>query len=214
MIRNFNIVCLIIIVLLFSSCTRDAVIIPEPPVVITTNGAYILSEGGVNPGSSKLSFYSIPKDSFYINIFSPGNLGLFPSGLIFKNNNLFVTEQGNFGSAGKIYKLDTNGTTLLSQVIGTNPYSLTSANNKIYITNGPASNVSVVDMNSLSIIKNIGVGAYPQEILAIGNKVFVCNTSLYGGAQDSTVSVIDATTDNVVKTVIVQKDPSSSGNNK
>lgn len=207
MYRNLFVFCLIIVPL-FSSCTRDAVIIPEPPVVITTNGAYILSEGGVNPGTSRLSFYSITKDSFYTNI-SPGILGLFPSGLVFKNNNLFLTEQGNFGSAGKIYKLDTNGAVITSQVVGTNPYSLTALNNKIYITNGPASNVSVVDMNSLSFIKSISVGVYPQEIIAIGNKVFVCNTSLYGGAQDSTVSVIDATTDNVVKTVIVQKDPSS-----
>ena len=209
MFRNISIVCLSIFALLFSSCTRDEIIIPEPPVVLTTNGAYILSEGGVNPGSSKLSFYSIAKDSFYTNIYSPGILGLFPSGLIFINNNLFLTEQGNFGSAGKIYKLDTNGSTILSQVVGTNPYSLAAANNKIYITNGPAGNVSVVDMNSLSLIKSISVGVYPQEIIAIGNKVFVCNTSLYGGAQDSTVSVIDATTDNVVKTIIVQKDPSS-----
>ena len=209
MFRNISIVCLSIFALLFSSCTRDEIIIPEPHVVLTTNGAYILSEGGVNPGSSKLSFYSIAKDSFYINIFSSSILGLFPSGLIFINNNLFLTEQGNFGSAGKIYKLDTSGTTLLSQVIGTNPYSLAAANNKIYITNGPAGNVSVVDMNSLSLVKNIIVGVYPQEIIAIGSKVFVCNTSLYGGAQDSTVSVIDANSDNVVKTIIVQKDPSS-----
>ncbi len=208
--NTLHFICLLVLTIIsLSGCTREEIIIPEPPVVLTTNGAYILSEGGVNPGSSKLSFYSITKDSFYTNIFSSGILGLFPSGLIFKSNNLFLTEQGNFGSAGKIYKLDTNGSMLLSQVVGTNPYSLAAANNKIYISNGPAGNVSVVDMNSLSFVRNIRVGVYPQEIMAIGNKIFVCNTSLFGGAQDSTVSVIDATTDNVVKTIIVQKDPSS-----
>ena len=30
-------------------------------------------------------------------------------GLIFINSNLYLTEQGNYGSSGKIYKLDTNG---------------------------------------------------------------------------------------------------------
>ena len=122
--NTLHFICLLVLTIIsLSGCTREEIIIPEPPVVLTTNGAYILSEGGVNPGSSKLSFYSITKDSFYTNIFSSGILGLFPSGLIFKSNNLFLTEQGNFGSAGKIYKLDTNGSMLLSQVVGTNPYS-------------------------------------------------------------------------------------------
>jgi YVTN family beta-propeller protein len=204
-----NIVYLFVLIILLACCTRDEIVIPEPPVILSTNGAYILSEGGITPGSSMLSFYSISADSFYADIFNPGTLGLFTDGLIIINKNLYLTEQGNFGSAGKIYKLDTNGTAITSQVTGTNPYSLTTANNKIYITNGPASNVSVLDINNFSLITTINVGAYPQEIISIGNKVFVCNTSIFGGAQDSTVSVIDATTDQIVETIVVQKDPSS-----
>lgn len=196
------------LIITLSSCTRDSIIIPEPPVILSTDGAYILSEGGA-PGTSSLSFYSISADSFYASIFSPGVLGLYPDGLIVFNNSLYLTEQGNFGSPGKIYKCDTSGKVSISQVVGTNPYSLTTANNKIYITNGPASNVSVVDVNNLSLITTINVGVYPQEILALGNKVFVCNTGMYGGAQDSTVSVIDAALDQVVATITVQKDPSS-----
>ena len=200
---------MLVLILSLSSCTRDEIIIPEPPFIPSTDGAYILSEGGVTPGTSSLSFYSISADSFYTSIFSPGILGLFPDGLMVFNNNLYLTEQGNYGSAGRIYKCDTSGTVLTSQVVGTNPYSLSVANNKIYITNGPASNVSVLDVNSLALIKTIAVGVYPQEILALDNKVFVCNTSMFGGAQDSTVSVIDALTDQVVATITVQKDPSS-----
>jgi len=211
MLKNSFSAYLFVLSLIFSlsSCTRDAIIIPEPPVILSTDGAYILSEGGVTPGTASLSFYSISADSFYASIFSPGILGLFPDGLIVFNNNLYITEQGNFGSPGIIYKCDTGGTVLISQVVGTNPYSLTTTNSKIYITNGPASNVSVVDVNSLSLITTINVGVYPQEILALGNKVFVCNTGMYGGAQDSTVSVIDAALDQVVATITVQKDPSS-----
>ena len=211
MLKNSFSVYFFVLALIFSlsSCTRDAIIIPEPPVILSTNGAYILSEGRFTLGSSKLSYYSISSNTFYESIFSPGNLGLYPDGLIIFNNNLYITEQGNFGSAGRIYKCDTVGAVLTSQVVGTNPYSLTIANNKIYVTNGPARNVSVLDLNSLSLITTINVGVYPQEILALGNKVFVCNTSLYGGAQDSTVSVIDVSTDQVAATITVQKDPSS-----
>lgn len=197
----FNIVYL-------SGCNRDEVI--NPPIIISASeGAYVLSEGGFAAGSSKLSFYNLTLDSFFVSIFNPSTLGLFPDGLIINNNNLYITEQGNAGAAGKIYKTDTNGTIISSSAVGTNPYSLTIANNKIYITNGPGNNVAVVDKNNLSTILTIRVGIFPQEILSIGNKVFVCNTNLFVGTTDSTVSVIDATTDLVVATIIVRKTPSS-----
>lgn len=188
------------------SCSDNNIV---NPVVTTSDGVFLISEGSFSASSSKLSYYNSTKDSFYVNVFNPSNLGLYPDGMIKYNNNLFITEQGNFGSAGKIYKTDMNGTLISQQSVGTNPYSLTSANNKIYITSGPASKVSVVDPSNLATIKEIAVGVYPQEILSYNNKVFVCNTGAYGGAADSTVSVIDAVTDAVVKTLRVDKDPAS-----
>lgn len=191
-----------------SGCNRDEIITP-PATVNSSKGAYVLCEGGFNPGTSKLSFYNRTTDSFYISIFNPGNLGLSPDGMILNENNLYITEQGNFGSAGKIYKTDTNGTVISSSDVGTNPYSLAISNNKIYITNGPANNVSVIDKNSFAPITTIGTGIYPQEIISIGNKVFVCNTSVFSGTTDSTVTVIDAAIDQVVATIIVRKSPSA-----
>lgn len=174
-----------------------------------STGAYILSEGTTAPGTSKLSYYNSFSGSFTQNIFNPGTLGLFPDGLIKYGGNLYVTEQGNYNSAGKIYKLDSNGKVLQQMSVGKNPYSLCAANNKIYVTNGPAGNVSVVDHYTLGTLKEIKAGVYPQEIISHNNFVYVCNTGTYGGDQDSTVSVIDASTDVVIKTLNVSKDPSS-----
>lgn len=204
--KNLIYILSLLIGFTFYSCSDNNPLVP--PVISTSDGVFILSEGGMTPGSSKLSYYNSVNDSFYINIFNPTNIGLFPDGMIKYNNNLYVTEQGNFNSAGKIYKTDLNGTVVLQQSVGTNPYSLCAANNKIYITNGPSSRVSVVEPNSLSTIKEITVGVYPQEIISYNNKVLVCNTSTYGGASDSTISIIDANSDAVVKTLRVAKDPS------
>lgn len=192
-----------------TGCDRNDV--TNPIIVITEKeGAYILGEGLFNnPGTANLSFYNLNSNNFTVNIFNPGELGNTPDGLILSGDNLFITEQGNFGSAGKIYKTDTNGTVILSNDVGVNPYSLTISNGKIYITNGPAGNVSIVDINALTTITTVAVGIYPQEILAIGNKVFVCNTSIYMGETDSTVSVIDATIDQVVGIIKVRQTPSS-----
>jgi len=198
---------LVVISIYFFGCSSNNPLVPVR--IISTKGAYILSEGTMSsPG--KLSFYSSVKDTFYQSIYSNGVLGLYPDGMIFSGDNLFITEQGNFGGPGELHKLDTNGAvTLSSNPFGTNPYSAAVANNKIYVTNGPASAVSVLDANSLSLIKTINVGVYPQEILAIGSKVFVANQSLFSGGQDSTISVIDAVHDSVVATIVVRKNPSS-----
>jgi YVTN family beta-propeller protein len=125
--------------------------------------------------------------------------------------NLYLVEQGpNFGGNGKLYKLDSAGNIInSSNPFGSSPYSLGISYYKIYVTNGPASSISVLDFASLNLIKQIDVGVYPQEILATVNKVFVCNTSAYGGQADSTVSVIDVITDSVISVISLRKDPTS-----
>lgn len=195
-------------VILLTSCNRDEIV--NPPVISNTSvGAYILSEGGFNPNTSKLSFFNRTKDSIYNNLFNPGSLGLLTDGIIYSANELFITEQGNFGSQGRIYKTDTNGTVKASLNAGINPFSLTLANNKIYVTNGPSNSVTVIDRTLTSVITTIPVGVYPQEIISIGNRVYVCNTSEFGGATDSSVSVIDAGIDQVISTINVRRTPSS-----
>lgn len=171
--------------------------------------AYILSEGGFSAGTSKLSLLEVQTNTFTQSIFSPGNLGLVPDGLIMYNKDVYVTEQGNYGGAGKIYRLDSTGMVINSSEVGTNPYSLTISNNKIYLSNGPVGTASVIKLDDFSFVKDIQVGAYPQEVASNNDYVFVANNSAWGGDSDSTVSVIDSHTDEIVSTITVKLNPSS-----
>lgn len=167
---------------------------------------YILSEGGFSPETSQLSMLDVTNNTFDNSLLP---LGLYPDGLILDGDNMYVTEQGSWGSQGKAYILDSLGTILDTTNFGLNPYSIAKANNKLYVTNGGASNVSVLDAVTLNQIKEISVGVYPQEILAINEYVFVANNSIWDGDSDSTVSVIDAELDSVVATITVRLNPSS-----
>lgn len=200
---------LVFSVLLLQGCSRDEITGPGPGPGID-RGVYILSEGNGSPTSVALSYYNITDSMFTQDLLS-GTIGSYPNGLIASGDQLFLSSQGNFGSPGKIYRLDLNGNIQqTSGDIGTNPYSIAESNNKLYLTNGPAGNVSVVDKNSLSQITTIQVGVYPQEILAANGKVFVCNTSdVFNSVFDSTISVIDAVSDVVVAQIDVQRDPTS-----
>lgn len=209
----------VIILIAINGCNREEIVGSNnnPVVINSKKGLYILSEGSMSvSGSSVLSFYDFDT-TFYQNIFRPGNLGNAPDGMIYDGSDILITEQGNFNSAGKIYRVDTGGTVKQSQIVGTNPYSLCISNGKIYVTNGPANNVSVLDFSSLATLKTISTGIYPQEILSYNGKVFVCNTSNWGGPYDSTVNVIDASADTVISRITLKREPSSialSRNNK
>ncbi|MBS1553149.1 MAG: hypothetical protein JST15_13870 [Bacteroidetes bacterium] len=196
-------------IFVIQGCERDEVIVNPPSNNTSANGIYILSEGNGTAGSAKLSFFNTTQNTFTDNIFSPGNLGLYPDGLLFADREVFIAEQGNFGSAGKVYRLDSNGKILNSASVGTNPYSLAAANGKLYITSGPANSVSVLNKSNLSYITVIGTGVYPQEVISIGNKIFAANNGAFGGVGDSTISVISAVFDQRIADIKVRQRPSS-----
>jgi YVTN family beta-propeller protein len=195
-------------IIFFNSCSEEEIIQNNPPGQTGGIHLYILNEGS-SAGTGKLSLYKSSNDSMYESIYS-GTLS-YPDGLYLDGGNLLVVEQGaSFGGPGKIYKLDMNGNlNHSSQPFGTSPYSLAVVNNKIYVTNGPGSSVSVLERNTFTLLNTISVGVYPQEILAQGNKVFVCNTSAFGGASDSTISVINALTDSVISTLVLRREVTS-----
>lgn len=213
MTNKIHVLSILFFLLCFSACNRDEINGPNTSFT-SGSGIYILSEGTLSASSAKLSYYNFNTGSYQSSIFAPGNLGLFPDGMILFSGKLYITEQGNYGSAGKIYKTDTNGIVQNFSNAGINPYSLAGASGKLYITNGPSNSVTVLDANTFALIKTINTGLYPQEIIAIGDRVFVCNTGYFGGAQDSTVTVIDATTDNVIYGLKIRPGLKSAGMTK
>ncbi|MBN8568621.1 MAG: YncE family protein [Ignavibacteria bacterium] len=209
---TLNLLLLLTASLIFiQGCYRDEILTPTNPSNQPHKfGVYVLSEGRGLTDQSALSFLSFYNDDFSYNITFPTYLGLYPDGIInYNSTTLYVTERGSANGPGKIYKIDTNGIILASNNIGLNPYSITANNGKAYCTNGPDSSVSVVDLNSLSEIKRIKVGLYPQEILALNNRVFVANTKITGGGTDSSISVIDAISDTQIDKFKVNISPSS-----
>ena len=206
--NKIRIAVLIVFAVAISSCTRDEVIV-VPPAPTVQDGVYVLCEGGFVPGTSKLAFYDFSNDTFYPDIYAPGTLGLFPDGIVLTGNYLYITEQGNFGSPGKIYKLDTNGTAIIASNLGVNPFNVIETNGRLYVTNGPSDIVSVVSRDNLQLLSTVNVRNYPQELTGIGNRVFVCNAGSFSTGPDSVVSVIDAGNNQVIGEIRVGKNPST-----
>ncbi len=77
---------------------------------------------------------------------------------------------------------------------------------KGYLSNGSlAGEVMIVDLNDLTISSSIAVGGGPEKMVYNGAFVFVANSGGWG--DDSTVSVIDPNTDQVIHTLNVGDRP-------
>ena len=90
---------------------------------------------------------------------------------------------------------------------GNNPwYMAFVGRNKAYVTNLKDNSVSVVDVETGTVLKNITVGTGPEGILVSGNKAFIANTGYAGWGQpyeQATVSIIDVLVDSVTHTLEV-----------
>jgi hypothetical protein len=168
----------VIFSVLFYGCSRDEVL-TNP--VNSTQGIFVLYEGGSVAGSGDYSFINIANDSIFNDVYQNSNqnsnLGLYPDGLVLSGTNLFVTSQGSYGGPGKIFKINSADNKLISSaVFGANPYDLTVTNDGIFVTNLASDYVTKLDLN-LGNPTSITVGSSPSKIIFAENNLFVAKQS-------------------------------------
>ncbi|RPH92289.1 MAG: T9SS C-terminal target domain-containing protein [Calditrichaeota bacterium] len=100
-------------------------------------------------------------------------------------------------------------TILLRQ--GSNPWSMAVVGRrKLYVTHWVTHQVSVVDLESGRVIKEIPVGRGPEGILVVNNLVFITNSGYAGWGlpfQPGSVNIVDGLTDSVIDTLLTPVNP-------
>ncbi|MBN1480422.1 T9SS type A sorting domain-containing protein [candidate division KSB1 bacterium] len=94
---------------------------------------------------------------------------------------------------------------------GANPWDMEFVGvDRVYVSNWVANTVSVVDLSTGSIIKDITVGKGPEDILILDNLAFVTNTGYAGWGlpyEQGTVMIIDISADRIIDTIAVPTNP-------
>lgn len=200
------------LILLFFSCKKDK---PEPEVVASQlkNGMLVLCEGLFQQNNATLSWINLDNDAINTDFFNAKNGRLLGD----TGNDMEV-----YG--GKIYIVVNNSNTLevlskstgvvIKQIqmvdgaVGKQPRSIVFAGSKAYITCYDGF-VDVLDTVSLSITQRIQVGANPEGLAVSNGKLFVANSGGLNAVVDSTVSVIDLSTNQEITKITVGKNPGS-----
>ncbi len=104
----------------------------------------------------------------------------------------------------------TDEVTNIPMAANSNPWEIEFVGtNRAYVTNLMTNTVSVIDLETGTVEKDIPVGTGPEGIIVDGNKAYVTNTGGYPTYDGSSVTIIDITTDTVLKTLDVATNPQS-----
>jgi hypothetical protein len=195
--KDFLFLGIFIFSVLLISCSRDEV--TNSPVS-NTQGILVLYEGGLTPGSGDYAFINTNNDSVYNDVYrnsnNNANLGLFPDGMYLYGQYLYVTSQGNYGGAGKMFKIGSTDNKLLDTLtFGTNPYDIELSEGDFWVTNIGGSTVTRIDGN-LNVLSTIQVGANPTKIVNSLNHLYVAKASY---TSEYSVAVIDNISNSVSK---------------
>jgi len=193
-----------ILATIFVSCSKD----DEKPIDTGyLHGVFITNEGGFMSNNGSISYYDIDSGKVTNNLFQMIN-GRVPGDVVqsfgVAGNKGFIV----VNNSQKVEVVDMESFESLGTITGVDypRYFIGIDNDKGYLTNGSfAGKVYIINLVTLELTDSIAVGNGPENIVKSGNYVFVANSG--GWTNDSTVSVIDVTTDQVIKTIHAGDNP-------
>lgn len=196
------IVILLSLPLFFYACDDDEKAKPGA----YENGVFIVNEGNMGSGDGSVSFYSYKSDSVFNNIFEGVNgrvLGDVVQSISLHENNAYIV--ANASNKVEVVNATTFEETGVIGDINGPRYFLGIDKNKAYVSQwGDNGAVKVVNLSTLTVVKTISTGAGSEKMILHNNQVYVANSG--GLINNNTVSVIDPTTDEVIKTITLNGD--------
>jgi len=190
---------------------------PPPPPDDTTkityeHGAFIINEGNYSWGNASVTYIDGTTDSVYQDIFKTANnrgLGDVAQSMKVMGDKGFII----VNNSNRIEVVSLKDFKTLATISGFNSprYIEFVDSGKAYVTNMKR-NISVVDLNSLTIVKNIPTPYWTEGLLKYGDYMYVTcigsfnETSANRKAQ---MYIVDTRTDLIVDSVMMGKEPVS-----
>lgn len=213
------------LILLVSSCRSDdeelvlsSVTNVTPGVQVTgpVNGFFLLNEGNMGSNKASLDYFDYASGNYCKNIYPELNptvqkaLGDVGNDIQINGDKLFAV----INVSHLVEVMDVNTARHLAAIPipncryivfnGRYAYVSSYAGKVVIDPNARLGYVAKVDLNSLQVVDTCDVGYQPEEMVVVGNKLYVANSGGYRVPNyDNTVSVIDLNTFTEIKKITV-----------
>jgi hypothetical protein len=193
-----------------ASCTKD----PSGPddataALPTAKGVYILHEGNFgDPSGARLALFDITRDTVSLDVVEGANggqhLGSTGDDMLIYRDRLYTVMSGSENIV--VLSLTDHHIIQSAYYPGRVPHALAldSVRGRLYATELYSNAVMSIDLVTLSMVDSVSVGANPQDMLLVGNDLYVCNS---GYGSDNRVSVLSLSPLALVKTITVGAGP-------
>lgn len=192
---------------LLMACDKENNEYVEPAARVITydrNGVLIASEGAFGAANGTISFFSKDSVKCFNDIFENANANRHPGDVVQSVTSVgteayIIANASNTLEYVNLSDFKSNGTISLNLP----RYSIDAGNNKLYVscweTALAPGKIQVINTTSKTISATINTGTGPEKMLRYGDNIFVVNCGGY--LTDSTITVINRNTDNVVSTI-------------
>ncbi|TXB65883.1 hypothetical protein FRY74_04750 [Vicingus serpentipes] len=166
-----------------------------------TNGVLISSEGSFGNGNGSVSFYNPSTNEVMNNVFS--TINNIPLGDVVQS----VSRIGSLtymcvNGSNKIEVVNSSTFEQQATISGINqPRYIVANGNTGYITAWGNNEVVLVDLPTNTVSGSINVGSGPERMAINNNKLYVANSGGFG--LDSTISVINLSTNTIATTILL-----------
>ena len=190
-----------LLIFILMGCGEDE----EEELPVASKAVYI-----VNGAAETLSVFDVETSEMQNDVLT---VGKWPNDIQIVDSKAYVVNTGD--NNVQIIDLETlTEAGVIDIGEGTGPEKIGFVGNKAYVSCNYTASVNVVDLASGQVAKSVEIGIGPWGVAVAGQKVYVCNTYAVFDADtgamsygDSTVSVIDSATDEVVATIDVETNP-------
>jgi len=170
----------------------------------TSSAIYVL-----NSAATSISVIDLEADTVYNNV---ATVGTWPNQLVYHNEKLYCVNSGSNNIM--IFDVDTwEAETPIALGDGKNPMNMAFYDDRYaFVTCSMSNQVLKVDMQEKTVVTETIAGTGATGIAISGDKVYVSNTGYVGWDQpyeQGTVTVVNATNGEVIKTIDVGTNPQS-----
>jgi len=190
-----------------TACTDDPA--PQPPA--GASGFFVVNEGAFGGSNASLSFYDRQTQTVSNNVFAAVNnrpLGDQAQSMAVWDGKGYIVVQ----NSQKIEVIDAanfRSQATITEGITSPRYFLGISRVKGYVTDwgadGVTGTVKVIDLTTNRVVKSVRVGRGPNRMCLLNNRVYVANSGGWGN--DNTITVLDANSDEPVRTIATADNP-------